>query len=80
MLLEIDVSEDKKHNDWQWGTATGKRRVLGGVLFALDGFFARGGEPQTGVPRSGPFIAPALQILLPGTTRLWGTDQGGQRG
>ena len=37
-------------------------------------------RPQIGVPRSGPSVVPALQIPLPGTTRLWENDQGGQRG
>ena len=39
MSLEIDVSEDKRHSGWQCqeGSAIGKRRVLGGVLFARDG-------------------------------------------
>ena len=27
-----------------------------------------------------PSVVPELQIPLPGTTRLWGNDQGGQRG
>ena len=39
MLLEINVSEDKRHSDCsvKRGTATGKRRVLEGVLFAQEG-------------------------------------------
>ena len=96
------------------GSATGKRRVLGGVLFARDGIekpedsmrIRTGGQIRTGglpgcgfgsridwgrparsiyeseavdVPRSGRSVAPTLQIPLPGTTRLWGNDQGGQR-
>ena len=34
MLLEIGVREDNRHSGWQCqkGSATGKRRVLGGVF------------------------------------------------
>ena len=102
------------------GSASGKRRVLGGVLFAQDGIeepedstrirtgaqIRTGGLPgcRFGSKRNdwgrptrtiylseavslrpvclgaGPSVAPALQILFPGTTRLWENDLGGQRG
>ena len=39
MLLEIDVSEDKRHSDWQCqeGKCNREKKVLGSVLFARDG-------------------------------------------
>ena len=42
--------------------------------------FEKGKGLMLDVPRSEPSVVPALLIPLPGTTRLWGNDQGSQRG
>ena len=58
MLLEIDVSEDKRHCDWQCqeGNCNRKKKGLEGVLFARNGIeepkdstkIRTGGQTRTG--------------------------------